>query len=158
MLSLKPTFSLSSFTFIRRLFSSFLSAIRMVSSVYLNLLIFLPAILIPAYALSSSAFRMIYSSCKLNKQGTPFPIWNQSVVSCPVLTVAFWLAYKFLRRQVRWSGISISWKIFQVCCDPHNLGFRVVNTAEVDVFLELSCFFDDLSFLTKHHNTVLHFT
>ena len=29
-----------------------------------------------------------------------------------------------------------------VCCDPHK-GFGIVNKAEVDVFLELSCFFDD---------------
>ena len=49
MLSFQPTFSLSSFTFVRRLFSSSsLSAIRVVSSAYLRLLIFLPAILIPA--------------------------------------------------------------------------------------------------------------
>ena len=49
MLSFKPAFSLSSFTFIKRLFSSSsLSAIRVVSSAYLRLLIFLPAILIPA--------------------------------------------------------------------------------------------------------------
>ena len=53
MLSFKPTFSLSSFTFIKRLFSSSsLSAIRVVSSAYLRLLIFLPAILIPACAYS----------------------------------------------------------------------------------------------------------
>ena len=45
MLSFKPTFSLSSFTFIKRLFSSSLSAVRVVSSAYLRLLIFLPAIL-----------------------------------------------------------------------------------------------------------------
>jgi len=45
----KPTFSLSTFTFIKRLFSSYsLSAIRVVSSAYLRLLMFLPAILIPA--------------------------------------------------------------------------------------------------------------
>ena len=51
MLNCKPTFSLSSFTFIKRLFSSSsLSAIRVVSSAYLRLLIFLPAILIPAFA------------------------------------------------------------------------------------------------------------
>ena len=51
MLSFKPTFLLSSFTFIKRLFSSSsLSAIRMLSSAYLRLLIFLPAILIPACA------------------------------------------------------------------------------------------------------------
>ena len=46
MLSFKPTFSLSIFTFIKRLFSfCSLSAIRVVSSAYLRLLIFLPAIL-----------------------------------------------------------------------------------------------------------------
>ena len=111
MLSFKPTFSLSSFTFIKRLFSSSsLSAIRVVSSAYLKLLIFLPAILVPACASSSPAFLMMYSAYKLNKQGeniqpwcTPFPIWNQSVVPCPVLTVASWPAYWFLKRQVRWS-------------------------------------------------------
>ena len=55
MLSFKPTFSLPSFTFIKRLFSSSLSAIRVVSSAYLRLLIFLPAIMIPACASSSPA-------------------------------------------------------------------------------------------------------
>ena len=109
MLSFKPTFSLCSFTFIKRLFSSSpLSAIRVVSSAYLRLLIFLPAILIPACASSSPVFLMMYSAYKLNKQDdntqpwcTPFPIWNQSVVPCPFLTVAFWPAYRFLRRQIR---------------------------------------------------------
>ena len=49
MLSYKPTFSFSSFTFIKRLFSSLsLSAIRVASSAYLKLWIFLLAILIPA--------------------------------------------------------------------------------------------------------------
>ena len=69
-LSFKPAFSLSSFTFIKRLFnSSSLSAISVVSSAYLRLLIFLPAILIPACALSSLAFHMIYSASKLTKWG-----------------------------------------------------------------------------------------
>ena len=120
MLSFKPTFSFSSFTFIKRLFnSSSLSAIRVVSSAYLRLLLFLLVILIPACASSSPAFLMMYSAYKLNKQGdnmqpwrTPFPIWNQSVVACPDLTVASWPAYRFLRRHVRWSGIPISWRIF----------------------------------------------
>ena len=82
--------SLLSFTFIKRLFnSSSLSAIRVVSSAYLRLLIFLPAISIPACTSSSPAFLTMYSAYKLNKQGdniqpwrTPFPIWNQSVVPC----------------------------------------------------------------------------
>ena len=42
----------------------------------------------------------------------PFSIWNQSVVPCKVLTVASWPAYRFLRIQVRWSGIPISLRIF----------------------------------------------
>src|SRR5574337_1740393 len=92
MLSFKPAFSLSTFTFIKRIFSSSLSAIRVVSSAYLRLLIFLLEILFPVCASSSPVFLMIYSAYKLNKQGdniqprhTPFPIWKQSVVSCPVL-------------------------------------------------------------------------
>ena len=52
MLSFKPAFPLSSFTVIKRLFSCSLSTIRVVSSAYLRLLIFLPAILIPACAKS----------------------------------------------------------------------------------------------------------
>ena len=55
MLSFKPAFSLSSFTFIRRLFSSSsLCAIRVVSSAYLRVLIIFPAILIPACASSNT--------------------------------------------------------------------------------------------------------
>ena len=89
-------------------------------SAYLQrLLIFLPAILIPACASSSPAFFMMYSAYKLSKQRdniqpwcTPLPIWNQSVVPCPVLTVASWPAYRFLKGQVKWSGILISWRTF----------------------------------------------
>ena len=97
-------FSLSSFTFIKGLFSSSsLSAIRMVSSAYLRLLIFLLAILIPACASSIPGFWMIYCAYKLNQQGdnippwhTHFPILSQFVVPCLVLTVASWSAYRFI--------------------------------------------------------------
>ena len=75
MLSFKPTFSLSSFTFKRLFSSSSLSATSVVSSVYLRLLIFLPEILIPAYASSSPAFLMMYSAYKLNKQGDNIQPW-----------------------------------------------------------------------------------
>ena len=75
ILSFKPTFSLSSFTFIKRLFSfSSLSAIRVVSSACLKLLIFLPAILIPACASSSPAFLMIYSAYKLKRRVTIYSL------------------------------------------------------------------------------------
>ena len=150
MLTFKPTFSLSSFTFIKRLFSSLLSAIRVVSSAYLRLLIFLLAILIPACVSSSPAFFMMYSVYKLNKECdniqpwyTPFLIWNQSVVPCPVLTADSWPAYRFLRRHVRWSAVPISFRIFQFVVIHTVKGFGIVNKAEVDVFLEPSCFFDD---------------
>ena len=77
---------------------------------------------------------------------TPFPIQHQSVVTCPVLTVASWPVYRFLRRQVRWSGSLISWRIFHSFWKTviHTVkGFGIVNKAEVDFFLELSCFFND---------------
>ena len=86
------------------------------------------------------------SACKLNNQGdniqpwcTLFPIWNQSIVPRLVQTVASWPAYRFLRRQVRWSGIPLSEKFPTVCCDPRK-GFGIVNKPEVDVFLELLLF------------------
>ena len=59
ILHFKSAFSLS-FTLIKRLFSSFV--IRVVSSAYLRLLIFLLAILIPACASSSLAFHVMYSA------------------------------------------------------------------------------------------------
>ena len=55
----------------------------------------------------------------------------------------FWPAYRFLRRQVRWSGIPISFRIPQFLVIYTVKGFGVVNKAEIDVFLELSCFFCD---------------
>ena len=105
----KPAFSLSSFTLFQRLFcSSSLSAVRLVSSAYLRLLVFLLTILISACDSFSLVFRMMYSAYKLNKQGDniqpwhiPFPILNQFIVPFLVLTVASWPAYRFLRRQVR---------------------------------------------------------
>ena len=135
----------------KRLFSfSSLSAIRVVSSAYLRLYIFLPAIWIPACASSSPVFLMMYSAYKLNKQGdniqpqcTPFPIWNQSVVPCPVLTVASWPAYRFLKRQVRCSGIPISFRIFHsLLWSTQWKCFGTVNKSEIDVF-----YWNSLAFL-----------
>ena len=99
MLRFKPTFSLSTFTFIKRVFSSSsLSAIRVVSSAYLRLFVFLLAILIPAFASSSLTFHMMYSAYKLNEQDdniqpwcTPFPsmepvLFSMSSSNCCFLT------------------------------------------------------------------------
>ena len=68
MLSFKPAFSFSSFTFIKRQFRlSSLSAIRVVSSGYLRLLMILLVILIPACVSSSLAFHMMYSAAAAAK-------------------------------------------------------------------------------------------
>ena len=111
----------ATFTFIiKRLFSSSsLSFIKVVSYVYLRMLISFLIILIPACDSSSPAFLMLCSAHELNKQAdnmqachTPFPVFNQSIGPPLVLTVASSPANMFLRIQVRWSGIPISLRIF----------------------------------------------
>ena len=113
MLSFKPTLSLSSFTFIRRLFT----------------LCHKGGVICISEGIDISPGNLDSSLCFLQpsvshyvlciKQGdnmqpwcTPFPIWNQFAVPCPVLTVASWPAYRFLKRQVRSSGMPISFRIF----------------------------------------------
>ena len=120
MLRFKPAFSLSSFTFIKRLFSSFLlSAIRVVIICTSEITDIPPCNLDSSLCFIHMLHHMMYSAFKLNKQGdniqswhTPFPIWNPFIVPCPVLNVASWPTYRFLRRQVRWSGIPISFRFF----------------------------------------------
>ena len=79
----------------------------------------------------------MYSACKLNRQSeniqplhTHSPVWNQSIVPCPILTVASWLACSFLRRQIRWSG----------------LYWLKVNKTEVVFFLFFFFFWNSLAF------------
>ena len=82
MLSFKPTFSLSSFTFIKRLFSSSSpSTIRVVLSTCLRLLIFLLAILISASASSSPVFQSRYIAllnkvCLVKDMGFPIVVYR----------------------------------------------------------------------------------
>ena len=91
--SFKLALPVSAFTLIQRLLSSFLlSAIGVVSSTYLRMLIFLLPILIPACNPSSLAFLKTCSVYRLNKQGdsrqpchTLFSILIQSVVPYRVL-------------------------------------------------------------------------
>ena len=95
MLSFKPTFSLSTFTFIKRLLSSSsLSAIRVVSSAYLRLLIFLLSILIPACVSSSPAFLLIYSAYKLLSHvqffATPWTLACQVPLSMELSKPEYW--------------------------------------------------------------------
>ena len=149
MLSFRPAFSLSSFTFIKRLFSSsLLSAIRVVSSAYLRSLIFLPETLIPACDSSSLAFHMMYSAYELNKQGDniqpwhiPFPILNESMFSSNFCFLTRILDSQEAGKVVWYSHV---FKNFPQFIGIHTVkGFSVVNEAEVDVFLEFSSFFYD---------------
>ena len=85
----------------------------------------------------------MYSAYNLNKQGdniqllrTPFLIWNQSAVPCSVLTVASGPAYRFLRRQVRLSGIPVSIRFPQFVVIHTVKGFYMVNKAEVGIFAD----------------------
>ena len=95
---------------------------------------------------------MTYSAYKINKQGdntqpwcTPFAIWNQSVVPCPVLTVASWPTYRFLKRQVRWSGVPISFRIFQFIVIHTVKGFGINNNKENHT-LDAACCFSPFGF------------
>ena len=57
-------------------------------------------------------------------------------------SVVSWPAYRFLRRKIRW--YSHIFKNFPQFVVIHTVkGFGIVSKAKVDVFLELSCFFDD---------------
>ena len=93
----------------------------------------------------------MYSAYKLNKQGdnmqpwrTPFPIWNQSIVPCPDLTVSSWTACRFLRRQAKVVWYAHLFQNFPQFVMIHTVrGFCVVNETKVDVLLEFSCFFYD---------------
>ena len=82
----KANFFLSSF--IKRLFNFLLSGIRMVSSAYVRLLIFLLAILVPGCASSSPAFLIMYSAYKLKQAGWHYTALTDSFpnlepVCCP---------------------------------------------------------------------------
>ena len=70
-------------------------------------------------------------------------LFGTSLLLHVVLSVASWPAYRFVKRQVRWPGISISFRIFQFVVIHTVKGFGIVNKPKVDVFLELSCFFND---------------
>ena len=95
MLSFKSTFSLSSFTFIKRLFSSsLLSAIRVVSSACLRVLMFLPAILIPVCASSRPAFPMMHLP-QAGEQHTAHDPWLTPEQDSKQHSLQRWLSLEF---------------------------------------------------------------
>ena len=137
---------LSSFTLIKRLCSSsLLSAIRVVSSTCLRLLMFLLPVLIPAYNSSSLAFLMMCAACRLNKQGdsrqpycTPFSVFNQSVVPYRGLLLLYPHTGFSGDLMVWYSHLSKSFPQFVMI---HTVkGFSIANEIELDVFLKFPCF------------------
>ena len=112
-----------------------------------RLLIFLPAILIPACVSSSPAFLMMYSAYKLKGwQYTALtysfsylePVcFSMSSSNCCFLTC---IQISQEAGQLVFPPLS---EFSTVYCDPHSQKLCNVNKAEIDVFLELSCFLDD---------------
>ena len=125
-----------------RLFSSFLlSAIKVVSSAYLRLLIFLPAILIPGYASSNLALRSRVTICSLD-----ILLSDLEAVCCSMSSsnCCFLICIRISQEagQVVWyAHLSQNFPLFVMIYTVK--GFGVINKVEVDVFLEFSCCFDD---------------
>ena len=70
-----------------------------------------------------------------------FLFWNQSVVTCP-LQLFLDLHTDFSIGRSDTLVFPFSEGFSTICRDPHK-GFGIVIKAEIDVFLELSCFFND---------------
>ena len=120
-----------------------LSVLRVVSTAYLRLLVFLPAIFIPACASSSLAFCMMYSSYKLNNQGDniytalTYTFSNFEPVHCSISGYSCCLLACIQVSQETGKVVWYSYLFqnFPHCVVIHTVkGFSAVNEAEVDVF------------------------
>ena len=145
MLSFKSGFSLSFLTSKELFIETLLSAIIVLSFLYLRLLVFLLAILIPVCHSSSPTFDSLYSAYKLTKQDD-----NTILV---VLLSQFWaslLVYVLfllllLEPHTGFSGENVSWYSHLLKNFPQFVmiytvkDFSIVNEAEVDVFMEFPC-------------------
>ena len=120
------------------------------SSANLRLSIFLPTILIPAYASSSSAFLMLYSAYKLNTQwqyaALTYSFSNLELVCC-CMSSSNCCFLTCIQISQEADQVVLYFHLFQnfpqfivihiVKC------FGIVNKEEIDIFLELSCFIND---------------
>ena len=123
----------------------------MVSSAYLRLMIFLLAIMIRACDSSSLAFCTMDSVCKLNNQGNNiqalmYSLPNLEPVCCSVSSTnccfSTYIDVSQEAGKVVWYSHLL--KNFLQFAVIHTVnGFSIVNEAEVDIFLELSCFLCD---------------
>ena len=94
------------------------------------------------------AFCMIYTAYKLNKQGDNIQLWHNSFpnfepVHCSISgsNCCFWTWIQETRKVVWYSHLFKNFPQFILI--HADKSFSVVNEAEVDVFLEFSCFFYD---------------
>ena len=121
------------------------SPIRVVSSAYLRLLIFLLAILIPACASSSPAFLMMYSAY-VKQAGWQYIALTYSFYGCSMSSFNCCFLTCIQVSQEACQVVSYSY-LFQNCPQfivIHTVkGFGIVIKAEIDVFLELSCFLNN---------------
>ena len=151
MLSFKPDFSLSSFTFIKRLFSS-----SSISAVKSDNICILEVVDISSGNLDCSLWfiqpgishDVTYMQNKLNKQG-------DNIQPCCSTLSQFWTDRLFhigfccflTCVQISWETDKVAWyshllKNFpQFVVDDTVKGFHIINEAKVDVFLEFLCFF-----------------
>ena len=148
MLSFKPAFytplSLSS----RGTLAPLVSAIRVVSPAYLRFTGISPNSLDSSLCFLCQAFCMMYSAYKLNKQGDNIQLWHTfSWFGASLFHVQF---YCFLTCiQIFQEAGKIVWYSHLLKNFPHFVviyivkGFSIINKAEVDVFLEFSCFFNE---------------
>ena len=75
---------------------------------------------------------------------TPFPIWNQSVVPMSSSNCCFLTCIQVSQEKGQGVWYSHLLQNFPQFIVIHIVkGFGIVSKAEIDVFLELSCFFDD---------------
>ena len=94
--------------------------------------------MLPPASISHDVFILHIS---LNKYS--FPDLEPVCCSMSSFNCCFLTCIQISQWQVRWSGIPISWRIFHSLWGATQSVFGIVNKAEVGVFLEFSCIFDD---------------
>ena len=110
----------------------------------MRLLIFLLAILILACASSRPVFLMMYSAYKLNKQGDQYTAFQLGTSLFHDSFCCFLTCIQISQEAGRVVWYSHLFQNSPQFIAIHTVkGFGIVNKAEIDVFLELSCFFHD---------------
>ena len=158
LFSFKLALSLSTFTLIKRFFSSsLLPAIRVLSSAYLRCLIFLLPVLIPACNSSSLAYLMMCSAYRLKKWGVCchpicgilwYSFFNLEPISCSIQgsSCCFLAHIQVSQETGKMFWYSHLFKSVSQFVMFHTVrGFSLVSETEEDIFVEFPCFLYDLA-------------